>query len=90
MSELKPVAWLYEAVDESIRVTDYEQFAEMHGRDVTPLYAIPEGYALVPVEPTDAMVDAALACADDESIPEDAFAQSAYRAMITAAQEQEQ
>lgn len=46
---------------------------------------IPEGYALVPVEPTEAMVDAALAVANDESVHEDNFAQAAYQAMIAAA-----
>lgn len=61
MSELKPVAWLciaddgenVDAVCSEFRRSEYERF----GRKIVPLYAIPAGYALVPVEPTDAMLD---------------------------------
>ena len=70
----EPVAWLYKADAEfdgkewhdSIRVTTSKQVADWQGKDIQPLYttptaaqpAVPEGWKLVPVEPTHGMVKA--------------------------------
>lgn len=58
MSELNPVAWSLEyngthvTADKSLAMS-----LKADGVPVAPLYAIPDGYVLVPVEPTDAMID---------------------------------
>ena len=58
MSELKPVAWMWEYHGHHVTVVKANADALMvAGVELTPIYAIPAGYALVPVEPTDAMLD---------------------------------
>lgn len=47
MSELKPKGW----IDEGGCLHTTLDSAEFTGKSVTPLYALPEGYVLVPVEP---------------------------------------
>ena len=61
MSELKPAAWQFKNVDGEWRNgtehhNHYKNTVDA-GYEVRHLYAIPEGYALVPVDPTDAMID---------------------------------
>jgi len=58
MSELKPYAWVVENVSTGASCVDSDySFASSveNNKDweVTPLYAIPEGYVLVPEEPTE-------------------------------------
>ena len=89
MSELKPVAWSLEyngthvTADKSLAMS-----LKADGVPVTPLYAIPDGYALVPVEPTESMIDA-MAASLAHSSPSTTWAEDAkkaYKAMIADAQ----
>ena len=55
MSELKPVAWKLTLPDDSETViTDIKSYSLKYyadnGYNPVPLYAIPDGYALVPIE----------------------------------------
>ena len=89
MSELKPVAWSLEY--NGTHVTADKSLAMSLKADcvpVTPLYAIPDGYALVPVEPTESMIDA-MAASLAHSSPSTTWAEDAkkaYKAMIADAQ----
>lgn len=88
MEELKPVAWMWEHF--GTRVTTNKKNAidlEKFGVNLTPLYAIPDGYALVPVEPTKTMIDAMCEviayCGPESDYVEDAI--STYKAMLSDA-----
>ena len=48
---------------------------------VTPLYAIPEGYALVPIEPTEEMLKV---YADTSIAPISTLSKHGYKAMLKA------
>lgn len=72
MSKLEPVGYL----KKTEHVLVFMPFVK-HIEDGTKLYAIPEGYVLVPKEPTNAMIDAAIE-GDDWY--------EAYQLMIDAAQ----
>lgn len=59
-----PCAWAVFAPNGNVRLwaTDSEpvrKLAEQEGLPLVPLYAIPDGYVLVPAEPTPEMLDAA-------------------------------
>lgn len=104
MSELKPDAWMIErhvlrAPDDGevfMEVclpedlpSDFDKYTE-HGL-AAPLYHIPEGYALVPVEPTPAMLTAAADSRLKSVLSHDwtwAWWHAGYKAMITAAIEE--
>ena len=58
MSELKPVAWMWEYHGKNVTTIESHANDLMQcGVAVTKLYTIPAGYALVPVDPTDAMLE---------------------------------
>jgi len=54
MDKLKPVAWKCERNDSWMYTitgdSDFARFNEDYGRKVTPLYELPEGHVIVPVE----------------------------------------
>jgi hypothetical protein len=56
---MKPVAWFYQFdYEDRPSMTRWEPLArerEKQGAKVTELYALPAGYKIVPVEPTEAM-----------------------------------
>ena len=85
--ELKPVAWRYMDVEENFRVTEYPSFAKSYGFDVVPLYAIPDGYALVPIEPTREMREAFHDSYEDYENGDASCPDAQWKAMIAAAQE---
>jgi hypothetical protein len=80
--KLNPKAWI---IGDGA-VTEYKDTAKRYkqmGDTVIPLYAIPEGYALVPIEPTDGMtfIGQSMRYESLNSIG------SIYKAMIAAAQD---
>lgn len=91
--ELKPVAWMWEhygihTTTNKSNALDLERF----GVNLTPLYAIPEGYALVPVEPTVEMLKSGaneipVAFCPDDFDPFEYDAKMAYKAMVKAYQD---
>jgi regulator of replication initiation timing len=89
LREQEPVAWLCETdgnVDAVVTEHAKETYAKC-GRKITPLYtapqpAIPEGYVLVPVEPTQEMLDVILNTHDVYG-----FAADLYKALLDAAKE---
>jgi len=89
MSELKPAAWMWEYNGQQVTADkNLAMSLRADGVPVAPLYAIPEGYALVPVEPTESMIDA-MAASLAHSSPSTTWAEDAkkaYKAMIADAQ----
>ena len=91
----EPVAWLWQHEEtgrkgfvEADQLAMGWEVANPRLKLVTPLYTspqVPEGFALVPVEPTDAMMDAAEACSDDW--PRTTWAK-AWAAMLDAARKE--
>ncbi|QDP55727.1 MAG: hypothetical protein Tp138OMZ00d2C19078241_59 [Prokaryotic dsDNA virus sp.] len=96
MKDMKPVTWLCEASDgenvyaavNEFQMKEFERF----GRKITPLYAIPEGHVVVPVEPTLPMLaelgfngDVELAIGHANICDE---LRENYKAMLKAAQEE--
>lgn len=94
MSELKPVAWEMKKNDESYHSITPNEDSTLLKKSrvdqdwvVTPLYSIPEGYVLVPEEPTQNMVKAGCDAirknggeGSDEELSGDAVC--AYKVMI--------
>jgi len=84
---MKPVAWQYRSASGEWKIgSDYSRdLMERNGYETRDLYAIPEGYVVVPVEPTQKQLDASL-----REIAESEFscAKDVYDAMIKAAQEE--
>lgn len=62
--KLEPVAWIdpdsLQALQKNGSMTTYVQGKKHNMYFPTPLYAIPDGYVVVPVQPTGAMIDAAV------------------------------
>lgn len=61
--QIKPAAWQFYQNGEwrtGMETNNHRQNTEEGGFPVRDLYAIPEGYALVPVEPTEEMLKAAI------------------------------
>jgi len=75
---MKPTAYLTKGNDLQLGVVSKN--LPLMGCDWTPLYAIPEGYKLVPIEPTAAMVSRANPLYD--AIDADCYR---YKEMITRA-----
>lgn len=66
-----------------MNVHNHRENTEAGGFPVRDLHVIPEGYALVPVEPTKEMSRAGVSVLQETN----AWATGVYKAMITAAQE---
>ncbi|EFU0362969.1 hypothetical protein HU847_004669 [Salmonella enterica] len=91
--EAEPVAWEVGGIfchtkeEASIYVGEPEPLYE-----APPAPAIPDGYALVPVEPTDEMIAAAMNCEDVLFNSDESFCVqfgNIYEAMLAAAPQQE-
>lgn len=91
--KVEPVAWANYREDGMIVGVTSVQEDYKNWRNKTPLYAIPPGYALVRVEPTEAMITAMVVGSYGELPPkqnefhaaEFAIMRDAYKAMIAAA-----
>lgn len=58
MKDIKPVAWSWFYISRHCTLDESVANELMgDGVDVSPLYALPEGYVIVPIEPTQKMVD---------------------------------
>lgn len=99
MKNMKPVAWLCKNKSTGRVFVDlndirYSNTRERNDWESTPLYAIPEGFVVVPVEPTGKMIDAWF-----DQLSKNGFhvegsdltisdAVATYKAMLKAAQEE--
>ena len=89
LDAVKSKSILVQLVEEkisSMTTAEFAQFMEAKAALATPVPSVPEGYQLVPVEPTQAMLRAWDSAASYED--NDADIRSAYRAMLTAAKEE--
>jgi hypothetical protein len=100
LREQEPVAWLVEHDDFPAEVELFDELdhapeiigqEEARGWRFTPLYkaqpAIPEGFVLVPVEPTDEMIDAWFNTERGDQRDPTRF-NAAFKAMVLAAQQE--
>lgn len=87
MKDMKPVAWIVSDGGSQFITTKEDELknAIRFNWTVTPLYAIPEGCVVVPVEPTEGMRSAYL---DASIAPISTLSIAGYKAMIKAAQEE--
>lgn len=89
--KLEPVAWQFRhkptnASWNYCSKTDAAEFAAIGDYETRPLYAIPEGYKVVPVEPTEAMLRAGREVFGEHVEDTDSDYLRIYRAMIEGEQ----
>jgi hypothetical protein len=95
MKDIKPAAWLVSDGGSQFITTKEDELnnAIRFNWTVTPLYAIPEGCVVVPVEPTRRQINLGGKAilhngGEGEMCEIEADAELAYKAMIKAAQEE--